>query len=122
MNVSEFQNATISVSRAGIGQNTTGGTLRTEKARLSGIVACIQGASGRTVFDYARRGLTVDSTIYVDSIDFQAQTALPGGLKANDLITDDSGNTYIVQGFNRLEQDQIFDGPCFAIHALSKIV
>jgi hypothetical protein len=116
MNVSAWANATLSLSRGSIGQNSTGGTTRTATKLLDNIEACVQPAKGATIFDYSRRGLQIDSTIYVDSVDFRKNTKVPGDLMENDVFTDQDGINYVVVGFQRLYQPQLDDMPLYQIH------
>lgn len=125
MNVSDFQNATVSLSRGALTQNTAGGTMRAPKVLRSGIVAAVQPASGRTMYLYRRRGLTVDITIYIDSVDFltakDVNSNAIGDLRANDVFTDDSGRTFVLQGFARLYQPQLSPNPQYQIDARQTI-
>lgn len=111
MNVSDFQNATVSLSRSAIGQNLAGGTTRTPQTLLSGIVAAVQPASGKTIYLYDRRGIKIDTTIYIDSVDFLTANDVNGNpisdLRANDIFTDDAGRKFKVEGWARLNQPQL---------------
>lgn len=86
--------STAALNRLAQTQDASGGTVTTSSQVIASVGVCIQPASSRTIEDYARRDITIDTMIY-SVYDFDS--LLSGGLKLNDIFVQ-GGFNFIVQG------------------------
>jgi len=103
MSLSSLLDQTLSLQRATITQDASGGSTRTFAQILANIPCLPEPAAASVIADYARRDMLVNYTIYTTS---DLDTLIAGGVQVNDRFTDGSVY-YVVKASRKNANSQI---------------
>lgn len=109
---SSLMDQSLSVERATLGTDASGGSTRAWAPALAGIAAAVQPVSAHERDVWDRRNMRVDVAILCEA-DFDA--LLAGGLKLGDRFKDAAGIYYAVQGVERQYNRIISPSPLYRV-------
>lgn len=103
MSLSTLLSQTLTLQRAALTPDASGGTIRTFNNLLTDIPCLPEPASAKVIADYARRDMLVNYTLYTTT---DLDTLITGGVQVNDRFTDGT-NYYVVKASRKNANAQI---------------
>jgi hypothetical protein len=104
MSLSSLLDQKLTLQRAAITQDASGGTTRTFANILADIPCLPEPAAASVIADYARRDMLVNYTVYTTA---DLDSLITGGVKINDRLTDGGPVYYVIKTSRKNANSQI---------------